>query len=343
MTSRMAVVEPGDAGWTDALAHAPHDVHHVPGWSVASAPLEPGEPLAVRVGGDRGSMLVPFVRRPLDGGRWDAVSPYGYAGPVLTKDVRDPTGLLRAAADHLREEGCASWFLRLHPILDTWVADAADLSAHLREHGQVVSVDLTLGDDQFTAGLRKDHRSDIRRGQSDGLRVRRGDHDADLDTFVALHRGTMAQREADEYHRFGPEYFAALADGLGDDLVVLLAEIDRQAVAGALFTFAASSGIVGYHLAASVPRPPRGATKLLIVEGRQIGRERGCTRLLLGGGLGSTEDALFAFKAGFSPDRHRFRTLRLTLDEGEYARRCAAEGVNVVDTGDYFPAYRRSR
>jgi hypothetical protein len=340
MTSQVAVVEPGDAWWTDTLAHAPHDVHHVPGWSVASAPLEPGEPFAVRVGGDQGSMIVPFVRRSLDGGRWDAVSPYGYAGSVLTADVRDPAALLRAAADHLRDEGCVSWFLRLHPILDTWVTDAADLSPHLREHGQVVSVDLTLGDDEFLAGLRKVHRSDIRRGESDGVHVRRGDHDGDLDTFVALHRGTMAQREAAAYHRFGPDYFAALADGLGKDLVVLLAELDDQAVAGALFTFAESSGIVGYHLAASVPRPPRGATKLLIVEGRRMGRERGCTCLLLGGGLGSAEDALFAFKAGFSPDRHRFRTLRLVLDEDEYARRCAAAGADPTDLGGYFPAYR---
>jgi hypothetical protein len=340
MISRVAVIEPGDAGWTDTLAHAPHDVHHVPGWSVASAPLEPGEPLAVWVGGDRGSMLVPFVRRPLDGGRWDAVSPYGYAGPALTADVRDPAALLRDAADHLRDEGCVSWFLRLHPILDTWVADAADLSPHLREHGQVVSVDLTLGDEHFNAQLRRGHRSDIRRGESDGVRVRRGSHDADLDTFVALHRGTMAQREAAAYHRFDPDYFAALADGLREDMVVLLAERDGQAVAGALFTFTTSSGIVGYHLAASVWRPPRGATKMLIVKGRLIGRERGCVRMLLGGGLGSAEDALFAFKAGFSPDRHRFRTLRLVLDEEEYAERCDAVGADPTDLSGYFPAYR---
>lgn len=340
MTSEVATVGPDDVRWTQSLDRAAHDVHHLPGWTVASAPLEPGEPFAVQAECGSGKLVVPFVRRQLGGGRWDAVSPYGYAGPAITTGVRDAGALLRDAAGHLRDEGCVSWFVRLHPILDSWVANASDLSPHIREHGQVVSVDLTSGDDEFLGGLRKDHRYDIRRGRSDGVRVRRGNRDADLDSFVALHRGTMAQREAAEYHRFGPDYFAALSDGLSDDLVVTLAEIGGEVVAGALFTVAASGGIVGYHLAGSVPRPPRGATKLLVVEGRQIGRERGCTRLLLGGGLGSAEDALFAFKAGFSPDRHRFRTLRLVLDEGEYAKRCAAVGADPADLDGYFPAYR---
>jgi len=325
------------ADWLTELERGRHDVHHLPGWSIASAPLEPGEPLAVAVTADVGSTLVPVVRRALEAGRWDAVSPYGYAGPMFGDATRDHAVLVGLAAEHLRDEGCVSWFLRLHPLLDTWAAG----HPAVRAHGEVVSIDLTVDDQVFFGGLRKDHRTDLRRGLEDDIRIRKGDHDEDLATFVALHQATMAQRSAAEYHRFGPDYFAALAEGLGDDLVVLLAERGGVAVAGALFTVAESSGIVGYHLAASVPGPPRGATKLLIAEGRRIGRERGCTRLLLGGGLGSAEDALFSFKAGFSSDRHRFHTMRIVLDEDEYARRCAAIGAASVDASGYFPAYRR--
>jgi hypothetical protein len=334
---RARLLRPGDGVWSSTLARSTHDVHHLPGWSVASAPLEPGEPSAVLVEADGGSILVPLVRRELDGGRWDAVSPYGYAGPSLAVGTSMPNELLSAAAECLRDAGCVSWFLRLHPLLDTWVAP----SPGLMSHGEVVFIDLTLDVEAFLAGLRKGHRTDIRRGEADGIHVRAGDHGADLATFVGLHRGTMVQRDASDYHRFGPAYFAELSDGLGDDLVVLLAEFEGQVVAGALFTVAPSSGIVGYHLAGSVPYPPRGATKLLIAEGRRIGRERGCTRLLLGGGLGSAEDALFAFKAGFSPDRQRFRTLRLVLDPEEYARRCAAVGADPDDLSGFFPGYRR--
>jgi hypothetical protein len=325
------------ADWLAELDRGRHDVHHLPGWSIASAPLEPGQPLAVAVTSDEGSMLVPIVRRELDAGRWDAVSPYGYAGPTFGEATRDRAALLVLAAEHLRTEGCVSWFVRLHPLLDTW----ADGHPAVRAHGEVVSIDLTLEDDAFFAGLRKGHRTDLRRGIEDDIRIRTGDHDGDLAAFVALHQATMAQRSAAEYHRFELDYFAALANGIGGDLVVLLAERGGVAVAGALFTVAESSGIVGYHLAASVPGPPRGATKLLVTEGRRIGRERGCTRLLLGGGLGSAEDALFAFKAGFSTDRYRFHTMRIVLDADEYARRCAEIGADPVDVTGYFPGYRR--
>ena len=337
MTTTVRFLRPDDAAWTERLAGTAHDVHHLPGWSVASAPLEPGEPCAAVVSTDAGAALVPFVRRALDGDRWDAVSPYGYAGPAFGRATKDPVTLVAQAAEHLRAEGGVTWLVRLHPLLDEWAA------AHpaVREHGQVVSVDLTRDDDAFLVGLRKGHRTDIQRGIEDGIVIRQSSADRDLTTFVDLHEDTMAQRGAAAYHRFGPGYFAALADGLGDNLVLLLAELSGTVVAGALFTVAESTGIVGYHLAASVPHPPRGATKLLIAEGRRIGRERGCTRLLLGGGLGSAEDALFAFKAGFSPDRHRFRTLRLVLDADEHARRCAAVGTDPHDLDGYFPAYRR--
>lgn len=337
MTVRSRMLQPAANDWFSELGFGRHDVHHMPGWSVASAPLEPGEPLAVAVTSDSGRMIVPIVRRALGEGCWDAVSPYGYAGPVFGDGTEDPATLLKLAAEHLRTEGCISWFLRLHPLLDTWAIN----HPAARAHGEVVSIDLTRDDDAFVAGLRKGHRTDLRRGLEAGIRIRTGHRHGDLAHFVALHQGTMSHRSAAGYHRFGREYFEALFEGLGDSLVVLLAELGSGAIAGALFTIAESSGIVGYHLAASVPGPPRGATKLLVAEGRRIGRERGCTRLLLGGGLGSAEDALFSFKAGFSSDRHRFRTMRLILDEDEYVRRCAAVGADPFDASGYFPAYRQ--
>jgi hypothetical protein len=336
------VIGPYDPAWSEVLARAPHDVHHLPGWSVASAPLEQGEPFAVHVTDDRGAMLVPFVRRALPVGRWDAVSPYGYGGPIIADGSADQWALLSSAAAHLRSEGCVSWFLRLHPLLDTWVDAVPRSQPGLVEHGEAVSIDLSLDDAGFLAGLRRDHRADIRRAERDGVRVRRGDDGRDLDTFVELHRSTMELRAASDYHRFSAGYFDALADALGEDLVLLLAELDHRVVAGAIFVVSAVSGIVGYHLAASVPGPPRGSTKLLVAEGRRVGRERGCEHLLLGGGLGFADDALFSFKAGFSPTRHRARTLRLVLDEEEYRRRCAVAGAQSTDLTGYFPAYRTS-
>jgi hypothetical protein len=63
----------------------------------------------------------------------------------------------------------------------------------------------------------------------------------------------------------------------------------------------------------------------------------------LGGGIGSADDALLHFKAGFSPVRHRFVTLRLILDDAEYQRRVGLTetSADADDPSGFFPAYRR--
>lgn len=338
------IVGPEDSIWAEAMPVVRHDVHHLPGWAVATAPLEGGTPAAVvaesrraRSSG-RALLLAPFVRRELDGGRWDAISPYGYAGPALS----GPAGavgafdLLAAAADRLAAAGAVSWFLRLHPMLDGWAAG----HPAVRTHGEVVVLDLGPDADAFERDLRRDHRSDLRRAARDGLTARSGVAGPDdLATFATLYAETMSRRGASAYHRFATDHFAALAAGLEDGLCLVEVLAAERVVAAALFTFAPESRIAGYHLAATVPDPPRGATKLVIAEGRRTAREHGLAHLMLGGGLGSAEDALFMFKAGFGGARHRFRTLRLVLDSTEHDARCARAGVDPASEG-YFPAYR---
>lgn len=337
--SAVEVLAAADPRWAAALAGMSHDVPHLAGWARASAPLEgdDAEPAAVLVEDDGERMLVPFVRRPLDGGRFDAVSPYGYAGTVTTAATPERAAeLLARAAEHLAALGGVSWFVRLHPLLD---AGRHDGHPGLVERGEVVTIDLTRDDDAFLASLRAGHRGDLRVAARDGLAASRRPALDGIDDFAALHAATMDRLGASDYHRFPAGHLSALATELGEALV--LVEVrpagSDEVVASALVTLAASSGIAGYHLAASVDRPPRGAAKLVIAEARRVARERGCARLLLGGGLGSGEDALFAFKAGFSPDRHRFRTLGLVLDAQEYARRFAER---VGPPTDRFPAYR---
>ena len=76
---------------------------------------------------------------------------------------------------------------------------------------------------------------------------------------------------------------------------------------------------------------------------RTWAKSRGLQRLHLGGGVGASEDSLFRFKAGFSTDRHPFRTLRVVLDELAYADLVRARQPQS-DPGDhtgFFPLYRK--
>lgn len=354
---RARLVGPDDPVWTAALAACVHDVHHLPGWAVASAVIDDGTPRAVVVtDGDAVRCVVPLLARDLSGiagagdrdgaaTRWDAVSPYGYAGPAFPVDLDDVgrRAALDVAADALRDADCVAWFLRLHPLLDDGWSDGA---AGVRDHGQTVSIDLTTDDAAFRRGLRAGHRGDVDRAVRDGVTVEvvAG---PDLDdpafaAFRALYAATMTRVGADPYYLFDDAYFAALADALGDDLLVLLARgADGAPLAGALFTACAAAGVGQYHLSGTAGGSGLQATKLVVATARGVLRDRGLAVLHLGGGRGAEEDSLFRFKAGFSERRHRYRSLRRVLDPVEYGRRCAAAGVDPAagDTG-HFPAYR---
>jgi len=165
---------------------------------------------------------------------------------------------------------------------------------------------------------------------------------AAIAAFRTLYDATMARVGAAAGYLFPAAYYAQLAEGLGDDLMVLIArDPEGRPLAGALFTAEDSSGLAQYHLSGSAGGSGLQATKLLIATAREVLRARGLEVLHLGGGRGAEDDSLFRFKAGFSARRHRYRSLRRMLDPVEYARRCGAVGIDPAagDAG-YFPAYR---
>jgi hypothetical protein len=84
--------------------------------------------------------------------------------------------------------------------------------------------------------------------------------------------------------------------------------------------------------------------KLVIHFVRLWGKQRGYSIFHLGGGAGALEDSLFRFKAGFSPYRSEFLTLRMIPNERRYvaATHRAGRPVNLPADleADYFPPYR---
>jgi hypothetical protein len=344
---RVRFVGADDWAWVAALEACEHDVHHRPAWALAASLVDDGEPRAAVVE-EGGSIrcLIPLLVRQLDAGRWDAVSPYGYAGPVFPADLRphERRDAVDAAALAMGGHGCVALFLRLHPVLDEGWSDGVD---GVRDHGQTVSIDLSIDDVEFRRGLRTGHRGDIDRAIRDEVRVEfnLASDSAGAEAvarFRTLYDATMERVGADVSYRFPDAYYSQLLHGLGDDLMVVLArDLDDVPVAGALFTTEPSSGIAQYHLSGSAGGSGLQATKLLIATAREVLRGRGLDVLHLGGGRGAEEDSLYRFKAGFSGRRHRYRSLRRVLDQGEYERRCTAVGVDPrAGDGGHFPAYR---
>jgi sugar O-acyltransferase (sialic acid O-acetyltransferase NeuD family) len=76
--------------------------------------------------------------------------------------------------------------------------------------------------------------------------------------------------------------------------------------------------------------------------------EQGARVVHLGGGVGSKEDSLFHFKAGFSDRRHVFPTWQWVVEPDAYRELCDRHALRNVGHGvqwtstDYFPQYRCS-
>lgn len=344
---KISLFETHDAKWGAVLERCPHDCYHTPGWMRAAEYGDRGTAFALHVSDDRGEMLVPLVRRELPGGRWDAVSPYGYGGPVLSghADEHFIDRALGLAVDALRDAGCVSWFIRLHPLLN---ADWRSSIGHLVEHGRTVSIDLTKSAAEHWRETVHGHRNDINKAKRAGVEVYIVDAFSRLGHFVELYNRSMQRLEAGSYYNFNEQYYQTLRREMGPNLRLFVAEEAGEVIGAALLTVAPSTGILQGHLfGASEQHRHRQPLKVLIHAQREWGREHGYRYLNLGGGRGrgnETEDSLFRFKRGFSPDAQAFRTLRVVVDPQCYAALCDGMGGGAApaDLSGFFPAYRQT-
>lgn len=328
--------------WAAALKRCSHDCYHLPGWMRAAEFGDGGKARAIYATDGEQELLVPIIRRKVDAEGWDAVSPYGYGGPVVSDDISGEfiDTALRAIVDRLREAGCISWFIRLHPLLN---ADWQSSVGTVLEQGKTVSIDLTKSEEAHWHETRRGHRKNIIRAMEAGVTVRT-DRDFDiLPTFIRLYSETMRRLGAASSYFFDDRYYHALATEIGENLRLFVAEEAGKVIGATLFSVAWESGIMQAHLFGADPQyVHRQPYKVITHAARSWGRERGLKRLHLGGGVGgSSSDSLFSFKHGFSPDTHVFRTQRVIVDPKRYVWLCGGDESVLSDMTGYFPAYRR--
>jgi hypothetical protein len=339
------IVGPCSPRWSAVLSRVWHEVYQLPEYVAFDADLVSGRPSAFVFENDGGVFLLPFVIREIPGtGRCDAVSPYGYPGPL--SDRTDPPFWRQALASlrqTLVQEGLVSLFVRLDPLMPVPLEALSEFGTLMR-HGATVSIDLRLTREEWWPQLRKDHREAINRSIRLG-RVSVMDDWGYLDEFVSLYEETMTRVHAAPEYFFDQDYFRDLRDAVGEraHLMTVLDE-DHHPVAGSVLL--TTGGIMQAHLAGSrTTRRREEPFPFMIHEAVRWGRSYGCTAFQLGGGVGGQEDSVFDFKKGFSPNRHDFHTLRIVLDAEAY-REMALKADPTADPCDhrgFFPRYRGRR
>jgi hypothetical protein len=247
------LLQPSAVEWADALREVRHDVYQYSEYAVADARRLGGSAAAFCYREGSLVLLQPLVLRPVPGAgddTFDAVSPYGYSGPVSNAPLTDE-GFWRRACEALpgclAEAGVVSCFVRLHPLLPPRL-DALGRVGTLVQHGRTVNIDLRAGEEEQWAQIRSNHRRQIHRAARRGIVVSLDDWRR-MDDFLEIYHETMDRVGASAEYFFDRDYFDSLRAALGDDLHLATAEHAGQVLAGGLFF--THGGIVQYHLGAT--------------------------------------------------------------------------------------------
>lgn len=331
---------PGDERWDQLVDDAPTpDVYFRPGYCRAYEAAGEGRAVAVRTDG----ALFPLLLRPLPLGEegLDAITPYGYGGLLPLRHMRSQTNVvsdLRQLRDWCASNGVVSALLRLHPLLGG-VGDLSKLDgAKVREHGPTAAIDLAGLEQGGRSGLSKGRKADLNVAARE-LEVSWESDEVALERFRTVYDDTMRRVGAGGFYLFPPEYYRALAHGLGDGLGVALALRGYEVVGGALFL--ADRHWAHYHLSGTTQEGRKlKAGTLLVHAGALWARERGCQLLHLGGGT-SGADSLFAFKRSFGGGTYTYSFATLVADPARYESLVARRAEEPEPPRpDFFPAYR---
>jgi hypothetical protein len=345
-----------DLAWLSVLRQSfQHDSYHLPSYQILAEKRGEGQGHLFVYSKGPDLIALPLLLRPLElvpgleqigAGWWDATSVYGYAGPVVSHTdfpasaLKDFQAALREA---LQERRIVTVFSRLHPL----IPQRGLLSGlgECKSMGQTVSIDLTLPIDVQRARYRKDHKYGINKLKRLGVTCLNDQDKSYLNEFIDIYHETMCRVNAADNYFFDRMYFERLISAPGLDVQLFICLLENEAICGGLFMLC--DGIVQFHLSGTRTEFRKLApTKLLIDTVRLWANEHKLQVFHLGGGVGSQEDSLFRFKAGFSDQRQEFAVWCWVLLPDIYDQLCQEKAQWNIRNGlktassEYFPAYR---
>lgn len=335
-----------DKRWRDILQSTKHDFYHLPEYSMATVPASEGRVGAAVVSSDECSLFLPLILKEIetnDGRLVDAQSPYGYPAPLLIGDSKgDVHTLLGYLVDQLRHIGVVSLFVRLSPLMGLQPSDLGGLGTVV-QHGETLSIDLTLSVEDMWSHTRRDHRTQINKSLRLGHVAWMDEEWSHFDGFIDMYHDNMRRVNATSSYMFPREHFYRLKELLPSNLHLCVVEIDGELASSALFSEV--NGVVEAYLSASDDRFQKLAPKKLLIHFvRQWAKERGNTIYHLGGGVGAQKDSLHKFKAGFATHHHEFFTWRVIVNDEAYQGLVAnwTDESGRVPGGieGFFPPYR---
>lgn len=274
--SHFAVIEHTDAAVWDELVCRHAQGHLLQSWRWGELKRRYGwQPLRLAITDGRQTAAAQLLIRSIYG----LAVAYAPRGPLLSGDALLDRALLRLLRRVARRRRAA--FLRLEPNLLEGAAGANALHSLLLVEGfrpsdplqprASIHLDLAPAPEVLLAAVSKGHRADVRRAERNGVTVRVGASNADLDAFYAIMEATGA-RQGFGIH--GRTYYQDAWQLFGDAARLLLAEQDGRVVA-AFLVFAWGREAQYMYSGSTEAGLKAGANHLLQWRAIQWARERG--------------------------------------------------------------------
>lgn len=330
--------------WDRDIAEYHFDIYHLSGWIAASAIVDKGTPQGVVATYKNKKVFLPIIMREIDSEHWDAISTYGYGGPLMDKSLTDADLdiVLEEIRVFLCDRGCVSLFMRLHPIINKeWIPAVGKALTH----GLTLMSDLSKSEEEHWSETQNRHRRGIKKAlKMDVVTKTECLTKESAVVFSNIYRETMAHVKADQYYFFDDDYFFNLLENLQDRILLITAYQDNKAIASSIYTICRESNIMQFHLGGTLNAYTHlQPSKLITHVARNWGRDNNYKILHLGGGVGSNLDSLYEYKKGFSSQELIFKTYRLVVNPEKYAELVADIWFTEEDLiSEFFPLYRKT-
>jgi len=336
--------------WDKIVTSFPnYDVYYLSGYIKAFELHGDGEPILLYYQGLSGKALCALMIRDVaDDERFygkiphcryfDAVTPYGYGGFIFDGDV-DKGMLTDEFRQILKEYHINSVFFRFHPVLDN-AEDNNDIVSVI-PLGRTIAIDLS-SPEVIWANLKSNNRRQIRKAEKLGVEIHHSDDTCLFKVFKEIYDETMRGDNAEEYYFFEDDFYASIANDLAGNYQIFYATYEYKIISIAIIIFANNQ--MHYHLAGSLHEfRPLAPNNLLFYKAALWGYEQGHKTFHLGGGLGSSEDSLYKFKATFNRNSdYQFAIGKSIIDREAYnyllSLRCFSD--EEASSVSYFPQYR---
>jgi GNAT acetyltransferase-like protein len=289
---------------------------------------------------EHGTVLYPFLSRPIEGGR-DLTSPYGYGGPFVVG--RPAAAPFWAAFDAwARGAGVVSEFIRFSLFEDELLSYPGDKVVKLTN----VVCELAQDEQQIWEGFEHKVRKNVNRARREGVTIELDPDGSHLNDFLGIYTSTMDRREAKRGFYFPREFFETIVRELPGQFMFLHARHADRIISTELALASAThvySFLGGTEEAAFDLRP----NDLLKLELIHWAKRTGRSQFVLGGGY-APDDGIFRYKRAFAPGGLKpYVVGTRVLDPDRYAALVAAHEARgrdlqptwIRDPG-FFPAYR---